>query len=90
MSHDAWVCATRVTSLVSLLLVSFRTPLAPDFSDDEDEEPNEDPSENSLVLNDKLIQTVPAKEPHLDAIPLKSALKKNQNYLPVLEEAPTR
>ena len=29
------------------------------------------------ALGNRLVQTVPAKEPHLDAMPLKSALKKN-------------
>ena len=32
--------------------------------------------DDQLDVSSRLIQTVPAKEPHLDAIPLKSALKK--------------
>ena len=41
-------------------------------------------------LNTRVIQTVPAKEPSLSAIPLKSALKKVRGSSPVVVQVPDR
>ena len=47
--------------------------------DDEDEgcdEEEYDDHDNSAAAQQRVVQTVPAKEPRMDAVPLKSALKK--------------
>ena len=45
-------------------------------NDDEDDDDVSDLPSDDLVQN-RIVQTVPAKEPHMDALPLKSALKKS-------------
>ena len=51
-----------------------------DYSDDEDdegcEEEADDDDGSSAAGSGRVVQTVPAKEPRMDAVPLKSALKK--------------
>ena len=45
-------------------------------SDDDDDDVSDLPPDE-LVCNNRIVQTVPAKEPQMDALPLKSALKKS-------------
>lgn len=52
-----------------------------DEEDDGDEEAYES-LDDRLSFDSRLIQTVPAKEPHFDAMPLKSALKKSNGAGP--------
>ena len=49
-----------------------------DYSDDEDNEGCDDEAgeEEASSGSGRVVQTVPAREPRLDAVPLKSALKK--------------
>ena len=51
-----------------------------DYSDDEEddgcEEEAEDDEASSTAGSGRVVQTVPAREPRMDAVPLKSALKK--------------
>ena len=53
---------------------------ATDYSDEEDdegcEEEADDDDGSSAAGSGRVVQTVPAKEPRMDAVPLKSALKK--------------
>ena len=46
------------------------------YSDDEDDEVGDDEPEEEYEDNGRVVATVPAKEPRMDAVPLKSALKK--------------
>ena len=54
----------------------------PDYSDDEEDEgceeeaDDDDGSSAAGSGSGRVVQTVPAKEPRMDAVPLKSALKK--------------
>ena len=50
-----------------------------DYSDDEEEDGCEEEAEDeasSTAGSGRVVQTVPAREPRMDAVPLKSALKK--------------
>ena len=63
-----------------LLHSKLHLPNVPDYSDEEEDEGCEDELEDedgsSAGGSGRVVQTVSAKEPRMDAVPLKSALKK--------------